>query len=358
MKSGVNRHSLLLRFAHTLGKIIRMSIASSLGPERGIARRLPSYEARPQQLAMAEAVAQAIAEPHHLIVEAGTGVGKSFDYLVTAIQAAAASEDCTIVVSTHTISLQEQLIRKDIPFLQEVMPQKFSAVLVKGRSNYISLRRLRGANQKMQSLLSQESAERQLVEIGKWSRQTEDGSLSDLGFKPEPSVWDLVESDTNNCLGAKCPEYEKCFYFKARRKVHGADILVVNHALFFSDLALRKEGFGLLPDYQVAILDEAHTIEDVAGDHLGLRITRGQIEYLLNRIYQEKSGKGLLAARGNPDTFRKLRAPRNTAQQFLGSVLSWHHQQSRKTSHQSSVNSGEGGRGFVSDTIRVRESPI
>src|SRR5207244_5239262 len=179
-----------------------MSIASILAPECGIARRLPSYESRPQQLAMAEAVAQAIAEPHHLIVEAGTGVGKSFAYLVPAIQAAAASEDCTVVVSTHTISLQEQLIRKDIPFLQDVMPQKFSAVLVKGRSTYISLRTLRGANQKMQPLLSQESAEKQLVEIGKWSRQTEDGSLSDLGFKPEPSVWGLGHSETNNCLSA------------------------------------------------------------------------------------------------------------------------------------------------------------
>src|SRR5207248_11578412 len=137
-----------------------MSIASILGLEGAIARRLPSYEARPQQLAMAEAVAQAIAEPRHLIVEAGTGVGKSFAYLVPAIQAAAAKDDCTVVVSTHTISLQEQLIRKDIPFLQEVMPQKFSAVVVKGRSNSISLRRLRGAHQIVQSLLSKESAQK------------------------------------------------------------------------------------------------------------------------------------------------------------------------------------------------------
>src|SRR5207245_10041583 len=158
MKSGVNRHSLLLRFAQTLGKISRMSIASILGSEGGIARRLPSYEARPQQLAMAEAVAQAIAEPHHLIVEAGTGVGKSFAYLVPAIHAAAASEDCTVVVSTHTISLQEQLIRKDIPFLQEVIPQKFSAVLVKGRSNYISRRRLRVAQRRAMNLLAEPGA--------------------------------------------------------------------------------------------------------------------------------------------------------------------------------------------------------
>src|SRR6516225_4515489 len=151
-----------------------MSIASILGPEGGIARRMPLYEARPQQLAMAETVAEAIAEPHHLIVEAGTGVGKSFAYLVPAIQAAAGKEDCTVVVSTHTISLQEQLIHKDIPFLQDVMPQKFSAVLVKGRSNYLSLRRLRVAGQKMFSLLTSQSAEEQFIRIEQWSRSTED----------------------------------------------------------------------------------------------------------------------------------------------------------------------------------------
>ncbi|HEV3142956.1 MAG TPA: helicase C-terminal domain-containing protein [Gemmataceae bacterium] len=325
-----------------------MSVASILGPDGEIAKRLSSYETRPQQLAMAEAVAEAIKGRHHLIVEAGTGVGKSFAYLVPAIQAAAGKEDCVVVVSTHTISLQEQLVLKDIPFLQEVMPQKFSAVLVKGRSNYISLRRLRVANQKMQSLLSTESAEDQLVQIGQWSRKTEDGSLSDLGFRPEPGVWDLVESDTNNCLGGKCPNYGDCFYFKARRKVHGADILVVNHALFFSDLALRKEGFGLLPEYQVAILDEAHTVEDVAGDHLGLRITRGQVEYLLSRLYQEKSGKGLLAARGNQETFRQHRTVHHAADQFFGAIMSWHHRETRK----------ESGRPFASDTVRVHEPQI
>src|SRR5262249_37196831 len=133
--------------------ITRMSVTSILGPEGQIAQRLPSYEVRPQQLAMAEAVAEAIKTQHHLMVEAGTGVGKSFAYLVPAIQAAAGKEDCVVVVSTHTISLQEQLIHKDIPFLQQVMPQKFSAALVKGRSNYLSLRRLRVAGQKMISLL-------------------------------------------------------------------------------------------------------------------------------------------------------------------------------------------------------------
>src|SRR5436853_618575 len=156
-----------------------MSIASILGPEGGIARRLPSYEARPQQLAMAKAVAEAIDEPHHLMAEAGTGVGKSFAYLVPAIQAALADPKCKVIISTHTISLQEQLIRKDIPFLQSVMPDEFRAVLVKGRSNYLSKRRLRVAQQKMMTLVPDHRAADELVQIGRWSRQTEDGSRSD-----------------------------------------------------------------------------------------------------------------------------------------------------------------------------------
>src|SRR6266478_1931376 len=293
-----------------------MSIASILGPEGGIARRLPSYEARPQQMAMAEAVAQAIAEPHHLMVEAGTGVGKSFAYLVPAIQAAAATKDCRIVVSTHTISLQEQLVRKDIPFLQSVMPQEFRAVLVKGRSNYISLRRLRGAQQRVQSLLVEDAAVDQLHDIGRWSRRTTEGSRSDLGFQPLPSVWDLVESDSGNCLGRKCPDHDKCFYYKARRQIYGANVLIVNHALFFSDLALRRSGCSLLPDYQVVIFDEAHTLEDVAADHLGLKVSRGSVEYLLNKLLSQRHDRGLLAALGEPGAVRQVDAARFAADRF------------------------------------------
>src|SRR5947199_2483119 len=136
-----------------------MSLATILGPDGTIARRLSNYEPRPQQLAMAEAVAQAIAAPRHLMVEAPTGVGKSFAYLVPAILAATASKECRVVISTHTISLQEQLVRKDIPFLQDVMPQEFNATLVKGRSNYISLRRLRAAQQPSAALVEASSAE-------------------------------------------------------------------------------------------------------------------------------------------------------------------------------------------------------
>src|SRR4051795_3926426 len=164
-----------------------MSVASVLGPSGSVARLWPEFEARREQLDMAEAVADAIAGPHHLMVEAGTGVGKSFAYLVPAVQAALADKDCRVVISTHTISLQEQLIRKDLPFLQTVLPP-FNAVLVKGRSNYLSLRRLRVAQQRATALLADHAGGEQLLNIGRWSKQTRDGSRSDLRFTPAPSV--------------------------------------------------------------------------------------------------------------------------------------------------------------------------
>src|SRR5262245_31491256 len=276
-----------------------MPISDILGERGAIARRLPNYEARPQQLAMADAVADAIAGRRHLIVETGTGVGKSFAYLVPAIQAALADEECRVVVSTHTISLQEQLIKKDIPFLQQVMPP-FEAALVKGRGNYLSLRRLRVARQRAGALFAATDETEHLYQLSAWAKRTQDGSKSDLDFRPLPTVWDAVESDSNNCLGRKCADFDKCFYFKARRSIFGAKVLVVNHALFFIDLALKKVGKGLLPPYQVAILDEAHTLEDVAAEHFGLQVSRGQIEYLLNRLFHERQGNahGLLSIRG------------------------------------------------------------
>jgi ATP-dependent DNA helicase DinG len=307
-----------------------MSSASILGPDGAIARQLKNYEARPQQLEMAEAVARAIARRHHLMVEAGTGVGKSFAYLVPAIQAALADKDCRVVVSTHTISLQEQLIHKDIPFLQSVMPEPFEALLVKGRGNYLSLRRLRVARQRMASLLVEPVLEKQLVTIGNWARTTTDGSRSALDFRPAPQVWDLVESDSGNCLGKKCPDYAACFYFKARQRLHQAKLFIVNHALFFSDLALRQQAnFGILPRYQVAILDEAHTLEDVAAEHMGLQVTRGQADYLLNKIFYERqtSAHGLLATHGSYEAKEQVLRTRAAVDDFFQDVRAWYQQQ-------------------------------
>jgi ATP-dependent DNA helicase DinG len=330
-----------------------MSIASILGPDGSIAQRLPNYEPRPQQIDMAEAVAGAIADGHHLMVEAGTGVGKSFSYLIPAILAASGRKDCRIVVSTHTISLQEQLVRKDIPFLQRVMPQQFNAVLAKGRSNYVSLRRLRGAQQRAGGLLVEDSAHVQLNQIGRWARQTQDGSRSDLSFQPFPAVWDLVESDTGNCLGRNCRDYEQCFYYKAKRRLFGAQLLVVNHALFFSDLALRRAGGSLLPDYKVVIFDEAHTLEDVAADHLGIQVSRGAVDYQLNKLFHQRGGRahGLLAIHGGQEALEQVIAARTACERFFNEVTAWLASQPRPAGR---VRPATGN----SDSIRVREPNI
>jgi ATP-dependent DNA helicase DinG len=307
-----------------------MSVDAILGPDGAVARRLPEFESRPQQLAMAAAVERAIADKHHLMVEAGTGVGKSFAYLVPAIQAALADKDCRVVVSTHTIGLQEQLICKDLPFLRQVLPD-FRAVLVKGRGNYVSLRRLRVAQQRVGSLLGDRDGPAQLLQIGRWARQTTDGTRSDLGFTPSAAVWDLVESDSGNCLGRKCVDYDRCFYFKARKAMFGAQLLIVNHALFFSDLALRRAGAGLLPDYKVVIFDEAHTLEDVAADHLGIQIGQGTIDWLLNRLWVPRTGKGLLALRGDEQAMYQWEAVRQAATRFFTDIAVWRDRQIRGT---------------------------
>jgi ATP-dependent DNA helicase DinG len=300
-----------------------MSIASILGPHGLIAQGLRNYEARPEQLQMAEAVAEAIERSRHLMVEAGTGVGKSFAYLVPAILAVAANPRFKVVVSTHTISLQEQLLDKDLPFLKAVMPQSFTAALVKGRSNYLSQRRLRVAKQRGGSLLADQETVQELIAISRWARQTQDGSRSDLKSQPSGPVWDLVASDSNNCLGRQCQDYAKCFYFRARQRVFGANLLIVNHALFFSDLALRRQGVSVLPDYDVAILDEAHTLEDTAAAHLGLQISRGSIEYQLTRLFNPHTGRGLLARVGTDQAIQQVDAARFASTRFFQSVLDW-----------------------------------
>ncbi len=299
-----------------------------LGPQGRIAARLTNYEHRPEQLAMAEAVEDAIQNRHHLIVEAGTGVGKSFAYLVPAILASAGEKKegeprRRVVISTHTISLQEQLMRKDIPFLRSVVPDEFTAVLVKGRGNYLSLRRLGNALQRAGSVFSEPEEFEQLRQIEAWSKTTADGSLSELDFRPLAQVWDEVASDHGNCMGRKCPRYKECFYYQARRRVANAQILVVNHALLFSDLALRMQGASILPKYDVLIFDEAHTIEAVAGDHLGLGATSGQVEYILSKLYNDRTNRGLLVHHHLGAAQQLVMECRYRAEDFFGAVTDW-----------------------------------
>ena len=300
-----------------------------LGDGGRIAQRLENYEQRQQQLDMADAVAQAITNKNHLVVEAGTGVGKSFGYLVPAILSLQDSQEKEdegkrrIVVSTHTISLQEQLITKDIPLLNSVIPLEFSAVLAKGRGNYLSLRRLSRALESSDSMLETEDQIHQLRKIAKWSKTTSDGSLADLPVKVNREVWDQARSDSGNCLGRKCPTHKDCFYYAARKRLQNADILIVNHALFFSDLGLRRMGVNLLPDYDVVILDEAHTVQDVASDHLGLGLTMGQVEYNLNKLYNQGTNKGLFVHHEFADGQKAVLTTFNACEDFFSEITGW-----------------------------------
>lgn len=305
-------------------------VISILGKDGKVARRLDHYEERPEQLEMAEAVVRAIEEKHHLLVEAGTGVGKSFAYLVPAIletcrqnETRSGKDRKRLIVSTNTISLQEQLINRDIPFLNAVLPVEFSAVLVKGRSNYISLRRLKGTVERAGNTFSNEEELSQLDQIAQWARKTTDGSRSDLEFRPHPKIWDEIQSEHGNCLGKRCATYNECFYYRARRRVWNADVLVVNHALFFSDLAIRREGSSILPDYDTVILDEAHTIEAVAGDHLGLSITNSQFDYLFNKLYSDRTQKGLLMHHNLVDCQQHVMRLRFMVGDLFDHLLEW-----------------------------------
>jgi ATP-dependent DNA helicase DinG len=308
---------------------MELTCGQILGPNGRLARRLPNYEARDQQMAMADAVSRALGEGHHLLAEAGTGTGKSFAYLVPAIlkvtDPARKSSDrpSRIVISTHTISLQEQLLGKDLPLLNSVIPREFTAVLVKGRSNYISLRRLQNAVQRAGNLFVNPDDFDQLQSIQSWARETRDGSRSDMAFQPKALLWEEVASDSGNCLGRNCPTYKECFYYRARRRAQNAQLLVVNHALFFSDLALRQNGVSVLPPYDAVIMDEAHTVESVASEHLGLRLTNGQVDYNLRRLFNDRTGKGLLAEPAFYGVQLQVNDCRGEAERFFGELGDW-----------------------------------
>lgn len=284
---------------------------------------------------MADAVATALRTGKHLVAEAGTGTGKSFAYLVPAILHATGeaiirnSEDENdnrkprVLIATHTISLQEQLIAKDLPLLNSVIPREFSSILVKGRGNYLSKRRLDRTMAKMTSMLGSDHQYQQLNKIRAWTHDTSDGSLATMPVRPDGEVWSEIVSDTGNCLRKQCDHFADCFYFKARRRAQHAQLLIVNHALFFSDLALRREGVSMLPDYDAVILDECHTIEAAAGDHLGLRLTSGQFLFLLDRLYNDRNQKGLLVDKGLTGLQQLVDRIRFAHSEFFADILDW-----------------------------------
>jgi len=293
-----------------------MHIREWLGPEGPIARRLKNYEYRPQQIDMAEAVEKALASNHHLVAEAGTGLGKTLAYLLPAALHVAQTKN-RLLISTYTINLQQQIIEKDLPLVNAILPFEFTAVLVKGRGNYICLRRLARAISKANTLFADLSVMEVLERLRRWATENPDVSLSDLDF-PVPSwTWHQVCSEQGNCLGKRCVFFNRCPYWHARRRMHHANILVVNHALLFSELAARQEGLSLLGKYDLAILDEAHNIENVASEHFGIYLTENKIQNILNNLYNPKYHKGLLASLDVPEAINAAETAARTTKDFF-----------------------------------------
>ena len=329
-----------------------LDIEGVVGPGGIIAQRFVGFESRPEQVEMACAVQKALIRGRRLAVEAGTGVGKSFAYLIPAID-----ELCRrggkVLVSTFTITLQEQLINKDIPFLAECLPagsgqagvgiaRQFTAVLAKGRGNYLCRRRLEFGLRKRS--LFYDRGYSQLASINEWAGQTEDGSLSDLPFVPEALVWDGVNSEHGNCRGRRCSHFGDCFYRRARRRLDSADIIVANHALMFSDLVLKLQGVSVMPKYKYVIIDEAHNIEHVAEEHFGINISNRRVKLLLDSLYNPRTHKGLLAyteARKAMDTVVRTG---KEASRFFKQVSNWYLESREETG-------GRCYRNFVDDTL-------
>jgi ATP-dependent DNA helicase DinG len=275
-------------------------VVAALGEQGPVARRLGAYEDRPSQRDMAAYIADGYNEGGIALLEAGTGVGKSFAYLVPALAWARANGERT-VVSTNTINLQEQLVGKDLPFLADALEEadyRPTFALLKGWRNYLCLARLELAGGHQQSLLEPERAD-ELAALTAWAGRTADGTLGDLPFTPTPEVWDEVAAESDLCTRLRCAHFDRCFLFRARRRAAEADVVVVNHHLLSADLAVRQAqdnwvDAAVLPPYQRLILDEAHHLEDVAAAHLGLQVTSRAVRRLLGRF--ERNGRGLVPA--------------------------------------------------------------
>lgn len=283
---------------------------------------------------MAVAVARALQNREHLAVEAGTGVGKSLAYLVPSILFAV-QQNKKAVISTHTINLQEQLTQKDLPMLAAVLgslpaPVKFSCTMLKGRGNYLCTRRLHKAMQSADNLFTGPEQE-ELKRIWEWAHQTQDGSLSDFDVEPDPKVWAQVCSERGLCSPKVCgfpsdfaKDHAVCFFQRARNRILASDVLVLNHTLFFTllgGLEEESEG-GILFKNDFVIFDEAHTMENVASRHIGLSVSSGQLRWALNRLWNPRTEKGLLATLRKGATVKLVAELLKESDAFFGNVES------------------------------------
>jgi ATP-dependent DNA helicase DinG len=261
----------------------------------GLLAKAKNFERRPQQQQMAVAIARALEEERHLVVEAGTGVGKSLAYLIPGVLFALGKKKKAII-STHTINLQEQLLYKDIPILQKLLPETFEAALIKGRQNYVCPRRLSRAREQQNDLFTGPE-QNELEEIAAWATRTRDGTLSDLSFEPNAKVWAQVCSEAHICTKKSCGQSDRCFYQRARRKFENAQVVVINHTLLFMLLGgveeqMERESGFLFPD-DFLILDEAHTVEQTASRQIGTVVSQYLLRATVQRLYNARSKKGL-----------------------------------------------------------------
>ncbi|MBW8015444.1 MAG: helicase [Planctomycetes bacterium] len=316
------------------------SVEGVIGEGGLISQSFDAFEVRAQQVEMAKAVDKAFDKGFHLAVEAGTGVGKSFAYLVSAI--AQVRKKRKVLISTYTINLQQQLINKDIPFLAEILPCEFTAELAKGRNNYLCKRRLKYALKKQKNLFDNLGDE--LEEISKWAKDSTDGSLSDIPVSPSSDAWDAVQSEHGNCLGRKCDSYNNCFYWNARRRLERADIIVANHAMMFSDLVLKEDSAGILPEYTYVVIDEAHNIEHVAESHFGINLSNYTISYLLRRLYSKRKKRGILAVKKAAEAISLCGEVEDASNEFFENVRAWYDDKGSKTN-------GKCQKGFVEDCL-------
>ncbi len=269
------------------------------------------YEFRPGQLAMAEAVEEALAEKRHLIVEAGTGTGKTLAYLAPAILSGR-----RVVISTGTKNLQEQLYFKDVPLLQKLLGEELRVCYMKGRSNYACRKKIDDASREPVLNGLEELADYEAIRA--WEKTTGTGDRAEIRTLPEhSSVWAKLDARRELCLGQRCPDFDRCFLTKMRQRAFSSDIIIVNHHLFFADLAAKDEDFGgIIPDYAAVIFDEAHEIEDVAGQYFGLSLSSYQIADLLG----DTSGLARRKQFGSPELDRVIEAVRERSAAFFAAL--------------------------------------